>query len=254
MFHRIQLYDLRIAEMIQFLAQLRTQFDDARHLPPTVVALLADLKSVEADIDQLYKRDTAKQLTEQAVAQDGLRDQHLSCLYQLVAIHANDPDAAMAAAAARIGQVTQKYGTTSHITKLGLNAETAVIGNLLADLARPVHADDLALLGFGRWLAALKAANTAVNDTLLERASLNADRELPFKMKDKRSEARRLYAKLLDKCPHFQEESANGEPWPDLERKVNAITGDYDRIISIRKGKAASEQEAEARINSEPGV
>ncbi|RYY86836.1 MAG: hypothetical protein EOO15_13445 [Chitinophagaceae bacterium] len=241
MLHKIQLFDLRVEETIQFLPQLRAQFDGARNLPPTVVALLAELKSVEADIDQLYKRDTAQLLTEQALKHDELRDRRLSSLYQLVAIHAEDPDAATADAAGRIGQVTQKYGTITHITKLGLNAETAAIGNLLADLERPEHAADLATLRLERWLTALKSANTAVNDTLLERANLNAERELPFKMKDKRLEARRLYTKLLEKCIHFSEESANAEPWPALLPKLNAITEDYDRIIATRKGRAAAQ-------------
>ncbi|RYZ18495.1 MAG: hypothetical protein EOO16_22350 [Chitinophagaceae bacterium] len=59
-------------------------------------------------------------------------------------------------------------------------------------------------------------------------------------MKDKRQEARRVYTKLLEKCLHFAEESANTEPWPDLVPKINAITADYDRMIATRKGRAAA--------------
>ncbi|RYY83592.1 MAG: hypothetical protein EOO15_21095, partial [Chitinophagaceae bacterium] len=209
MIHKIQLLLLRVDETIQFLPQLRAQFDGARNLPPTIVALLAELSALESDLDRLFKRDTAKALTETAMTEDERRDARLSNLYGLVAIHAEDPDPALAAAAARIQRVLDKYGSLSAVSKAGLNAESAILSNLLADLARPECAADAALLGLDRWLSALKAANDAVNGAMLERARLNAETDLPFKMKDKRQEARRVYTKLLEKCLHFAEESAN---------------------------------------------
>ena len=246
MIHKIQLLHLRVDETIQFLPQLRAQFDGARSLPPTIAALLAELKSVEDDLDLLFKRDTAKQLTQKALEQDEVRDRRLSNLYGLVAIHAGDPDPALAAAATRIGPILDKYGPVADVTRAGLNAETAIVSNILSDLAKPDNAAALAALGLDRWLTALRTANDAVNEAVLERARLNAEQDLPFKMKDKRLEARRLYTKLLEKCVHYAEEAAYAEPWPALVSKVNAITEVYDRLIAARKGRAAAKKQENA--------
>ncbi|RYZ20760.1 MAG: hypothetical protein EOO16_15535 [Chitinophagaceae bacterium] len=238
MIHKIQLFGLRVDETIQFLPQLRAQFDGARNLPPTIVALLAELSGLEEDLDRLFQRDTAKVLTEKAMLADEQRDRRLSNCYGLVAIHAEDPDAGMAAAAARIQQVLDKYGSLTAVSKAGLNAETAIISNLLADLARPECAAAVATLGLDRWVSALKTANDAVNEAMLERARLNAESDLPYTMKEKRLEARRVYTKLLEKCGHFAEEVAYAEPWPALVSKINAITANYDHLIATRKGRA----------------
>ena len=116
--------------------------------------LMTGLEADQVLLTEAIKRMKAESELE---AQDELRDTEIRSLYYLVLGLQHHPDVAIKAAAQKVFTVTEHYGLS--VVNESYASESALVGSMLADLAKPEFQDPVAALsGCAESIAKLQTA------------------------------------------------------------------------------------------------
>ncbi|MBE0651017.1 MAG: hypothetical protein IH595_09255 [Bacteroidales bacterium] len=125
--------------------------------------LMTGLEDDQSLLTAAIKRMKAESELE---AQDELRDAEIRALYYLVLGLQHHPDQAIKAAAQKVFAVLEHYGLS--VTAESYASESALVGSMLADLAKPELQEPIAALsGCAESIAKLKTAEDNFNVALI---------------------------------------------------------------------------------------
>jgi hypothetical protein len=170
--------------------------------------LTIEIKELDAERDRLYR---------------GLSDGVKSAL--------NHFSGAKREAARKLERVLKHYGD---VPRESLSAETAIIYDVLRELAKPENLALVTLLELTAWLAPLEEVNAALEDAMSERF-VEISKRPEQRMKTIRLEVDTLLRAILDKVEAMGQ---TGSPFynPAFVNEVNAVMLYYKDLIAREAG------------------
>jgi hypothetical protein len=142
-------------------------------------------------------------------------------------------------ASAKIELVLDSYGD---LASRNYNAQTAAISKLVYELTMN-YANEVATLGIGEWLAALKAQNDAF-EAIMNARYTDESLKTPYRMKVVRAEVDKSYRAIVKRINALIE--VNGESgYTYFVDQINVRIDNYEHILSRRKGRNAKANAAE---------
>jgi hypothetical protein len=235
MIYAINLSRLRNAEFIQFIKNFLAIVLANDPAALNVQLQYNNLLQMLAVLEGLFITEQGSIITEDVSAIDARRDKAITGFALLVNALGYHPDAATAKHAQLIDRQVKQYG--GNIARQNYQAESAIIDNLLVDLAaRPELAAAVTALNLVDWIKEMQQSNTAFNNTYLQRTD-----EIGAAPKDKifakRQEAGTLYQKLRDFIDSFYTINEGAEPYNKTANSLNALINQYNTMLAGRVGK-----------------
>lgn len=168
---------------------------------------------------------------------DNTRDSLFRGLCDTVAGAANHFNTAVKEAAFRVQVLLDHYG---NINIKPYNEQTAATNSLIDDLNND-YAADVATLGIGDWITALKSANGNFTALLQERYSEEAGKSHLI-MKEVRNQIDEAYRTITERIGALM--IVNGEEaYAGFVNELNQRVEKYNTILAQREGRNAKEEE-----------
>jgi hypothetical protein len=166
--------------------------------------------------------------------QDGSRDNIVRGFDFSVKSYAFHFDPAKQKAAQKLQALLDRYG---NIAAKPIDQETAVIDDLLRELAAPDYAAALDVLAFNDWVVQLNAENQAFKDLMDVRYEETAQRAFSTKMKGARAGVDRDFRAVVDYV-EAQVIVKGLAPYELFIHELNAILERYKNMLAQRQGRA----------------
>ena len=230
----IKLPLLRNSEFIQFIKDFLSiaQKNDPAKL--NVQQQYDALQQQLAQLEQLFVKEQGSALTELIAALDGRRDKAINGIIALANAYTYYFDPEIAKHAENLARQIGQYG--SGIAKENYQAETAVIDNLLADFnKKPELAAAIDALRLKAWCNELATANTAFNDSYLQRTQELGGAD-PTTVLAKRQEMYTVYFELRDFIDSYFIIKKGAEPYSKATAELNALVDQYNTMMAGRVG------------------
>jgi hypothetical protein len=180
-------------------------------------------------VDLALKKIAKSAITEQIQDADRARDEVWKGLTETNTASLRHFDEEVQKAAKRLKIVFDTYG---NIAKKSLNEQTSATYNILQDLEGK-YAPDVATVGLGRWVAELKARNTAFAGLMRERVD-EGSLKVDIVLKKARTQLDEAYYAIAERVNAFVviEGSADYEPFI---RKMNINISKFSLLMPVRK-------------------
>lgn len=196
-------------------------------------AAYSSFKSSWEELDKYFMLERGSILTDDLIALDNRRDDALVGIRTVAEGYGRHFDVASKGASERILACIDKYGSAIH--RQNFLAETETIRNLVQDFENDVPVKNaLTALGLTAWVAELKDANNAFNQTYLQRtqeASERPDESMATRRKPA-IEVYRTLVKTID-AKNILDPSA---ALTSLMGSLNALIDKYNQVIANRGG------------------
>lgn len=233
MIDSIDLQQLRNDEHLQLnkdVATLTLQNDpEALHIKPQYDALV--LKNNE--LDALYKKQAASELTQEIDALDDRRDRAISGLVIVVDGYQYHFQAPISKAAVRLGTNLKLYGTA--IARQNLQSETNILTSIVNDWeTKPELTEAMTTLGLTAWKEELKVANTLFGAKYLER-TVQYSEVTKETLIAKREETNQVFYKLRQHIEANATLDEDNPAYPKLMDQLNALIKQYNLVLEKRK-------------------
>jgi hypothetical protein len=163
--------------------------------------------------------------------QDHVRDTIYRGMVDTVdaALHHFNP--AHVSAARMISKAIKSYGNLSVQT---LDAESAMIADLIRELEKPALAQDVTRIGLTPWKDKLKEENEKFRQLMVDRNDETQGKS-PYKMKDTRKETDKYYHLIINR---IETEHYAGIPVSeDFIRELNILIERYRHILAQERGE-----------------
>ena len=181
-------------------------------------------------VDLALKKIAKSAITEQIQEADRARDEVWKGLVDTNTASLRHFDEEVRGAAKRLKIVFDTYG---NIAKKTLSEQTSATYNILQDLESGKYAPDVAKVGLGRWVAELKARNTAFAGLMRERVD-EGSLKVDIVLKKARTQLDEAYYAIAERVNAFVviEGSADYEPFI---RKMNINISKFSLLMPVRK-------------------
>lgn len=239
MIDSIDLENLRNDEHLQLnkdVAILTLQNDPvALNIKPQYDALV--LKNEE--LDGLYKKQSASELTKELEAIDDRRDRAINGLIAVADGYQNHFEAPKSLAGTRLSANFRLYGTG--IARQNFQAETNILTSIVKDLEeKPELAAALTTLEMTDWKDELKAANSLYGTTYLKR-TVQYSEVSKETLVAKRVETNQVYYKLRKHIEANATLNEDNLAYTKLINQINALIKQYNLVLEKRKKKEDDE-------------
>ena len=227
------LSQLRHNEHFQFMADANTlmlKYD------PEMLGIKAEYPEFQAALDEEDKRMTMEQgslKSKPIMDADILRDQTWSAIKERVESTLLSPFETERESARALLRVINLYG---NIKKMGYNAESAALTNLVPDLKSTNNSTYLATVGIGPWVDELGKQNNSFIVLINERNKEYAGRD-SGDVRASRIVTDQAYNQLVDRINAMLLLNLAGEEVLDFVRELNEKVKYYETTISIREGR-----------------
>lgn len=185
------------------------------------------------ELDGLYKKQSASELTKELDAIDDRRDRAINGLITVADGYQNHFTAAKSQAGTRLSANFKLYGTG--IARQNFQSETNILTSIVKDLEeKPELAAALITLGLIDWKDELKAANNLYGTTYLKR-TVEYSEVSKETLAAKREETNQVYYKL---CKHIEANVTLNESnvgYTKLIDQINALIKQYNLVLEKRK-------------------
>ena len=239
MINAIDLLHLRNDEHLQLfkdVAVLTLQND------PTSLNIKAQYDALalkNTELDALYKKQTASEITKELEALDDRRDRAVYGLKLVADGYQSHFDPTLSTAATRLSDNFKLYGDS--IARQNLQSETNIINSIVSDFeTQPDLADAIIALNLTAWKNELKTANTLFGTTYLKR-TVEYSEVSKETLAGKREEANQVYYKLRK---HIEANATLNDTVPGyatLIDQINALIEQYNLVVQKRRKKDIEE-------------
>lgn len=230
----IKLPLLRNSEFIQFIKDflsIALKNDPAKLL---VQEQYDALQQLLAQLEQLFVKEQGSALTEQVGLLDARRDGAITGIAAAANAYSYYFEPEIAKHAENLSRQVGQYG--NGIARENYQAETAIIDNLLADLNnKPELAAAIDALRLRAWRDELAAANTAFNESYLQRTQELGGAN-PTTVLAKRQEMYTAYYELRDFIDSYFTIKKGAEPYSKVTAELNALVDQYNTMMAGRVG------------------
>ncbi|WP_310558263.1 DUF6261 family protein [Flavobacterium sp.] len=233
MIDSIDLQLLRNDEHLQLnkdVATLTLQNDpQALKIKPQYDALV--LKNNE--LDGLYKKQAASELTQELIALDDRRDRAISGLVVIADGYQYHFEPAMSQAGIRLSANFKLYGAA--IARQNLQSETNILSSIANDLEqKPELVAAITTLGLTAWKNELKTANSLFGAKYLER-TVQYSEVTKETLAAKREETNQVYYKLRQHIEANATLDESNVGYTKLINQINALIKQYKLVLEKRK-------------------
>lgn len=191
------------------------------------------LQQKNTELDALYKKQAASELTKELDLLDEKRDRAIIGLVLIADGYQYHFDPNFSKAATRLSDNFKLYGAS--IYRQNLQSETNIITSIVNDLEeKPELAAAVTLLGLTAWKNELKAANSLFGAKYLER-TVQYSEVTKETMAAKREETNQVYYKLRQ---HIEANATLDEGnigYTKLINQINALIEQYNLVLEKRK-------------------
>lgn len=235
----IDLVRLRNAEYIQFNKDALTIVRDNNPVLLGVQPQYDGLHNMVGVLEDIFVTEQGSAITADVSGFDARRDLAITGFSMLVSAYTYHFNPVTVKHAETINRQIAKYGTG--IARQNYQAETAIIDNLLADLARPDVAAAVTALNLGDWRTELEQANTAFNAAYLQRTQqIGASGK--DKLLAKRLETNEAYYRLRNFLDSYYTINEGAAPWGKTCQELNALIEQYNTMMA---GRGATDKTGE---------
>jgi hypothetical protein len=223
---------LRNGEFLQFHNNVISIVTDNNPEALAVTALLADLKTANAEAEALFNKEKASSLTEELALLDERRDSAINGISTLVEAHLNHFDTNTKEVARLLRTNLEAHGTG--IAKENYQVETSIVKKIVTDwTTKPELVAAVATLGLAAWVAELDAANKAFDVKFLERNKQQGAAPTD-KLKEKRVAVTAAYGKLTARINSYYDINEGANPFGNVVRELNALIEKFDALLAGR--------------------
>lgn len=239
MINNIEINKLRNAEFYQLLSDILNLIKIANPITLKVEKPYAVLKSINDEIEMLFKNERGSSLTEEINKLDYRRDEAIIGITLLADSYTHHYDEVLNKHAETLLSHINSYG--SSIARQSLQAETATLSNLIKDWTeRKNLTDAIVALKLEAWKEELDAANKKFNEIYLQRAQETGNAS-ESNIKTKRVEAVQAWFKLRDLLQSRHDtaldDGENVAHYIKISNSINAIVDKYVQLINTRTKK-----------------
>ena len=246
MINSINLLLLRNAEYIQFNRNLLDLIKLNNKTTLKVAAEYDALDTIISVIEAIFKTDQGSNITPVIEALDARRDSAVWGIYKNIDSYTHHFTPAQIDAANVLTDYLKIYGTPTEVATSSLPAETAIVINIVTDVANKANlAAAVATLGLGTWFAELKTANDLLDAKYLER-TVELGGANPNTIKDKRNEANNMYYALRDMVQgQATVDKGATAAFATTINQLNALIDQYNAMLNNRAADAAAKKKVE---------
>ncbi len=239
MIQAIDLSKFRNAEYIQFSNQFLELIALNNQTTLKVQQEYDAFYAVLKDIEALFKTDQGSELTPVIEALDARRDTAIMGIYKYIDAYTNHFEDSKKTAANTLMSQLNVYGKATNVTVASLQAETAIVVSLFADLTtKPTLVAAVTELALAPWLQELKTANDLLDQKYIAR-TVELGAANPNSIKDKRVKANEQYYLLRDMLISQATVQRNIAPYPKTINELNALINQYNVLLVGRAASAA---------------
>lgn len=230
----IDLPKLRNAEYLQYMKDFAGIINLNDPATLQIDAKLAALNAKTLELEELFKKALANDLTRVILALDERRDNAVMGITAFLQGYSYHYEEDKKQNAQKLLAGMAIYG--SGIARQNYMAETATINNLIRDFEdQPELAAAITAFGLERWIDELMEANTLFNTEYLTRTQEYGDAN-PDTIKSKREETNETYYALRDRIDalHTLVETPPS-PYSTVINQLNALTDQYNVLLVNRQ-------------------
>ncbi|MCA6069007.1 DUF6261 family protein [Chryseobacterium sp. RG1] len=230
----IELKLLRNAEYLQYVKDFEGIINLNNPATLQIDTKLAAFSAKITELESLYKKAMASEITQELIALDERRDNAVNGMYYFLMAQTYHYEESRCTRAQLLLDNMALYG--SGIARLNYQAETAVLSNLIRDWEnKPELGTVITDFDLSGWLAELKEANDLFNGKYLSRTQEYGDAN-PETIKLKREEANAAYYALRDRIDalHLLVE-VPPSPYATVINQLNALTAQYNVLLVNRQ-------------------
>ena len=238
----IDLPKLRNAEYLQYMKDFAGVITLNNPADLQVDAKLNAFSGKTAELEALFKKALASEITKEILELDEKRDNAINGIYYFLFSYTYHYDADKKQKAQLLLENMALYG--SGIARLNYQAETATLNNLLRDWeTKPNFIDAITSFNLSSWITELKNANIQFNEKYISRTQEYGDAN-PETIKTKREETNLAYYALRDRIDalHVLVETLPS-PYTTVISQLNALTDQYNILLVNRKSIPAAEKD-----------
>jgi hypothetical protein len=196
------------------------------------------------ELDELYKNQTASEITKELEAIDDRRDRAISGLVLVADGYQYHFEAAKSQAAARLSANFKLYGGA--IARQNLQAETNILSAIITDLEeKPELVAAVTTLRLTSWKEELKTANSLYGTTYLER-TVQYSEVSKETLAAKREETNQVYYKLRQHIEANATLDESNDGYAKLINQINALIKQYNLVLEKRKKNEDAPDESSA--------
>ncbi len=230
---------------VQTIADVRTY--GSTLVVPSVLFLDVTTKFGEYDIS--FKKLVKSDFSQQAIDLDRLRDRAVKHLYHHILSLTFSADPAVEAAANGILTKIETFGTGNFITESKLGDESAMIGSLLNDLARPEYASRVVTTGITSHLAQLKSAETKFEALGQQRREEKEEKKEVIAVSHLRKQLQASLVKLRQLINVMAITTPNSE-WVKVNSMLSVLDDEYTQKLKAKATLAAKDKKKKPTANS----
>ncbi|MBB4805368.1 hypothetical protein HNP38_000640 [Chryseobacterium defluvii] len=212
-------------------------------------AKLAAFINKTAELEALFKKALASEITKEILQLDEKRDSAINVIYYFLLSYTYHYDADKKQKAQLLLENMALYG--SGIARLNYQAETATLNNMLRDWELKTDlADAITAFNLSSWVNELKNANSLFNEKYISRTQEYGDAN-PETIKTKREETNTTYYALRDRIDalHLLAE-APPSPYDTVINQLNALTDQYNILLVNRQNVSTDETDGTLPISA----
>jgi hypothetical protein len=238
MIKAIDLTRFRNAEYLQFMKNFVSLVDANDPAALNVVAQLAALVAKSDELETLFKKEQASEITQELLDIDGRRDRAFNGILAVVDGFTYHFEEAKAQAAARLKANLNLYGVG--VARQNYQAETAILTSIVNDWEnKPELTAAMNLLGLKEWKDELKAANELFDKRYLAR-TLEYSEASPENLVTKRTETTQVYFKLRQFIDAFAV-TVDTPIYEKVTNQLNALIDQYNTLLNNRAASGGNE-------------
>jgi hypothetical protein len=237
MISAIDLSKLRNAEYLQFMKNFVALVLSNDPIALNVVAQHAALITKNDELELLFKKELASEITQEIVSLDERRDKAYNGLTIVVEGFSYHYDFLISSAAAKLYTNIKLYGTG--VARQNYQAETAIINNLCNDWEnKPDLTQAMTDLNLTDWKNELKAANLLFDQRYLARTQ-EYGAASPETLLAKRAETTQVYYTLRQFIDAFAV-TINTPIYDKTTNELNALIAQYNTLLNGRATTAST--------------
>jgi hypothetical protein len=235
MIKAIDLTRFRNAEYLQFMKNFATLVDSNDPAALNVVAQLAALVAKNSELEALFKKEQASEITQELIDIDGRRDRAFNGILAVVDGFTYHYEEVKAQAANRLKNNLNLYG--AGVARQNYQAETAILTNISNDWeTKPELTAAMNLLDLESWKDEMKAANIVFDQKYLAR-TLEYSEASPENLLLKRTETTQVYFTLRQFIDAFAV-TVNTPIYQTVTNQLNALIDQYNTLLNNRQSAA----------------
>jgi len=243
MISAIDLTRLRNAEFLQFMKNFASLVEANDPVALNVATQYTALVDKNTELENLFKKELASELTQEILDLDNLRDRCYNGIFFTVQGYTYHYDSLLVQAAIRLKSNLDLYG--SGAAKQNYQAETAILTNIVNDWeTKPELTAAMNDLGLTNWKEKLKSVNIDFDQKYLAR-TLEYSQASPETLLAKRTENMEVYYTLRQFIDAYAV-TINTPIYQTVTNQLNALIAQYNTLLNNRLARMAPEEESQS--------